>query len=311
MGDIRNLGVARVLEARFSLLRLRATVEVKRSVGHQRIRNQAAASPAKSSAPPILVINLKREAVRWAKIESSLRQRGISCIRVSAVDALRKMRLVRSRVRRSFYSESRHRSLTPGEICCALSHIAALKRVLRQGMPYAIIMEDDAIIDDRFERFIAQDLHAFLSKCDVVKMEGYDGTCDPKRGLVLTHGACSSLLLPFRPTMGSAAYAVTRAGALSLLRRFSTLSDPLDLMLVYYEWHRIRYGEVRPVVVSQDAVASNLAMDRERAQSTSRRVHSLRALWKILVHGAGRRALRAVVLGYHALRLRTLTVEAL
>jgi glycosyl transferase, family 25 len=259
--------------------------------------------------PPILVINLKRETARWQKIESSLRQHGFRCTRVSAVDA-RRMGLVHSRIHRSFYSESKHRSLTPGEVCCALSHIAALKRVVRQDMPYAIIMEDDAVIGDQFERFVAEDLQAFLSKCDIVKLEGFDGTDNPKRGLVLTHGTYASLLVPFRPTLGSAAYAVTCAGAIRLLKRFSALSDPVDLMLVYYEWHRIRYGEVRPVVVRQDTVASSLVTDRERAQSAPRPARALRALWKWTVHDGFRRVLRALVLGYCAFRFRTLTVDA-
>ena len=287
-------------------LRLRATVEVKQAVRPEHIRKQAADSPA----PPILVINLRRETARWQRLESALRQRGFPCIRVSAVDARHKMHLVRTRVSRSFYSDSRHRSLTPGEICCALSHIAALKRVVRHNMPCAIIMEDDTVIGDQFERFVAQDLPQFLSKCDIVKLEGFDGTSDPKRGLVVTHGVCGSLLVPFRPTMGSAAYAVTRAGAVGLLKRFSTVSDPVDLMLVYYEWHGIRYGEVRPVVVWQDAVASSIASDRELAQSARPPVRSPGALWKLIVHGGCRRALRAMVLGRHALRFRTLTVAA-
>jgi glycosyl transferase, family 25 len=269
------------------------------------------AAAGESRVPPILVINLKRETARWHKIETSLRQRGFPCVRVGAVDARRAMGLVHSLIDRRFYSESRRRSLTPGESCCALSHITALKRVVRQGMPYAIIMEDDAVIGDQFERFVAKDLQVFLSMCDIVKLEGFDGTSNPKRGLVLAHGACASLLVPFRPTMGSAAYAVTRAGAIGLLKRFSTLSDPVDLMLVYYEWHGIRYGEVRPIVVWQDTVASNLATDRERHQSVRRPVRSPRALWKLILHGGCRRALRALVLGYYAFRFRTLTVEAI
>ena len=268
------------------------------------------ASALELRVPPILVINLKRETARWQKIESSLRQRGFPCLRVSAIDGRRKMGLVQSRIRRRFYSKSRHRNLTPGEICCALSHIAALKRVVRRNMPYAIIMEDDAVIGDQFERFVAEDLQAFLSKCDIVKLEGFDGTSNPKRGLLVAHGACASLLVPFRPTMGSAAYAVTRAGAIGLLKRFCTLSDPIDLMLVYYEWHRMRYGEVRPVVVSQDAVASSIASERELRQSAARPVRSPRALWKLIVHAGWRRALRALVLAYHVLRLRKLAVEA-
>lgn len=39
--------------------------------------------------------------------------------------------------------------MTPGELGCAMSHIAALKRFLSSDEEYAIIFEDDVI--ERFE----------------------------------------------------------------------------------------------------------------------------------------------------------------
>lgn len=43
---------------------------------------------------------------------------------------------------------------TPGEIGCTLSHLKAYQEVLNRGLEWACILEDDAILDIRFKKFI-------------------------------------------------------------------------------------------------------------------------------------------------------------
>lgn len=45
---------------------------------------------------------------------------------------------------------------TPGEIGCTLSHLKAYQEVIDRGLDWACILEDDAILDERFEIFIKQ-----------------------------------------------------------------------------------------------------------------------------------------------------------
>lgn len=45
---------------------------------------------------------------------------------------------------------------TPGEIGCTLSHLKTYQEVIDRGLEWACILEDDAILDKRFEMFIKQ-----------------------------------------------------------------------------------------------------------------------------------------------------------
>lgn len=45
-------------------------------------------------------------------------------------------------------------SATPGEIGCTLSHIKVYEKVVDKGLEWACILEDDAILDNRFKKFI-------------------------------------------------------------------------------------------------------------------------------------------------------------
>jgi glycosyl transferase family 25 len=98
----------------------------------------------------ILVINLAREVAQWQQLSAALRALDLPYTRIRAIDARRHMDLVRTRLPRPYASATLGRDLTPAECCCALSHLAALKAVLRQPVPAAIILEDDVEIDHRF-----------------------------------------------------------------------------------------------------------------------------------------------------------------
>ena len=214
------------------------------------------------SLPLILVINLSRDKERWQKISAALTAAGLPFMRVRAIDARRKITLVRKLIPRSFFSATLGRALSPGECCCSLSHIAALKRIVRTQAPMAMVFEDDAEFDARLERLIREDLPKYLARCDIVKLEGIEYDYTSKRGPILARGRDSNLIIPMRPTLGSAAYGVTSKGARRLITAISTLSDPLDHMLCYYDRHGISYGEVRPFVVRQAATGSGLDKDR-------------------------------------------------
>jgi hypothetical protein len=173
-------------------------------------------------------------------------------------------------------------------------------------------MEDEAAMDHRFTRFVQDDLAGYLAKCAVVKIEGIEAA--PRKGLILERRASSSLILPFVPTQGAAAYAVTRDGANCLIKKFHSFSDPLDFMLSFYERLGCTYGEVRPVLVRQDnhqeVQLSNLQPERETAYSGGVPERSRwQRLTEVIVHDIGRRLFRLVVMVYYALRFRTVSVS--
>jgi glycosyl transferase family 25 len=262
--------------------------------------------------PVVCVINLARDVARWKKISAALEQQGFQIVRIRAIDARRKRSLICSKIGTDHYSQAMNRNLTPAECACALSHIAALKRILRKGCLYGIVMEDDAVMDDRFKRFVESDLERYLSKCAVVKIEGIENA--PRKGLILERTGTTSLLLPFVPTQGSAAYAVTREGAQRLIKKFRAFSDPLDFMLSFYEWHGCTYGEVRPLLVQQDnrqeIALSSIQQERSVAYSgIVVRRSRLQAILEIIVHDVWRRIWRILMIARYALRYRTIAIS--
>ena len=167
---------------------------------------------------PTFVINLNRDVSRWQSISVALRNFGVSYERISAIDAQTRMNLVRRMVRREFKFLSGDRILTNGEICCLLSHVIALKRIVRRNMPMAAILEDDVAFHDQFPLFFRKDLPRFLSNSDIVKFEGIHYSHTSKSGIAIATGETARLIIPLKPTLGSAAYAVTRNGARALTR---------------------------------------------------------------------------------------------
>ncbi|MBR0697930.1 glycosyltransferase family 25 protein [Bradyrhizobium lablabi] len=209
---------------------------------------------------PAFVINLDRDVERWQDISSALTRLGIPFDRIPAIDARKRMTLIRRVIRREFHFAPAGRPMKAGEIGCYLSHIAALKRIVRKNLPMAVIFEDDATFDQRFPQFYRRDLPHFLMKSDIVKFEGIHYAHTSKSGVSLVKGETAQLVVPLKPALGSAAYAVTRKGALDLIRALSVTDRPLDHKLVYYDRHGIDFAETQPFLVSQAAYESSIEL---------------------------------------------------
>jgi glycosyl transferase, family 25 len=211
---------------------------------------------------PIFIINLTRDVERWEKIEEFMIKSALPYSRFSAIDGRRKLSLIRSVINRDFVNKKIGRPLTAGEICCTLSHIAVLRQIVRRNIDRAIILEDDAEFSENFVDFHRAELPQYLNRCDVVKLEGlfYDHTS--RSGPVVCSGKLTRLIVPLNPTLGSAGYAVNLRGAKALLKRLSALDWPMDHLLVGYERYKATFGEIRPMLVQQAPVVSNIEVDR-------------------------------------------------
>lgn len=98
------------------------------------------------------VINLDKEKTRMASIDVQLSQLGVIYERISAVYG---KELTKDELKCSFsafrsFCAMGHR-LTLGEIGCALSHISVYRQIIDENIPYALVFEDDIIVDDSFK----------------------------------------------------------------------------------------------------------------------------------------------------------------
>lgn len=114
------------------------------------------------------------------------------------------------------------RSMTDGEFACALSHRAIYRRIVEDGLPGAIVLEDDTILSPGFSALAKEPslLHLRLLLIDYAY-----GRAIPFSGRRL--GVMRRYRLAYSCTMANA-YFVNAEGALLLLRATSPVSACAD-----------------------------------------------------------------------------------
>ncbi len=96
---------------------------------------------------PLFVINLAKSQNRRAHMQQQLGSLGLSYEFIKAVDG----KAIKERdlppIDHAFAEKLSYRKApTKAEIGCALSHLKAYQKIVREGMEYACIMEDDVLI---------------------------------------------------------------------------------------------------------------------------------------------------------------------
>lgn len=115
------------------------------------------------------------------------------------------------------------RPLTRGEIACSLSHGQVYERILAEGHPFALVLEDDALfISHRLQRVRLAD---FPIGIDVIFLNFFRSV-EPPRGRI-----SGSIFSDASYEGSSAAYIVTRSGAEKLARAYRPVVHAADGLL--------------------------------------------------------------------------------
>ena len=172
------------------------------------------------------LINLDRSPDRLAFFEQQAASSGIVFERMPAIDgeALSREELAASVSRRPVFQP-----VNPGEAALFLTHRKCWQAFMDSNAPFAAIFEDDAVLAPRAGEILAR-LQSLSPEVDVVKLE------TTLRGVVLTEKQLeitppSGLHELHSWHGGTAAYAVSRAGAQKLLRQTLPISDPVDQVI--------------------------------------------------------------------------------
>lgn len=110
---------------------------------------------------PVFVINLPAQRARRAFMLLQLRALGMETTIWPAIDGARLSEDERAAHYNDARAKSHRRSLTTGEIACALSHIGIYRHMVGRDMPYAMILEDDAVLN-RFTRSVLDGVEPML-----------------------------------------------------------------------------------------------------------------------------------------------------
>lgn len=198
--------------------------------------------------PPIFVINLPRDSARRAKMAARLDGLNRAYRFVDAVDGRAlDPQTYDQRLRRRYFG----RELTPGEVGCLLSHKRVCEIICREEIPFAIVLEDDAVLADEFCNVIDA-LLTCSDKWDLVRFVG-----SPKvhaRGFRRLRPLVENFWLIRLPTTpgGSHAYLLSRTAAEKLGAQLGRSFLPMDILQGWSWQTGLETLAVFPTLARQD-----------------------------------------------------------
>lgn len=211
------------------------------------------------------VINLPAAIIRRQLMEAQLALPGLPVCRiVSAVDGRSLDVATLSRVYDIAAARRWGRELTPGEIGCALSHLAVYELIVAEHLPWALVLEDDALIGHK----VPDLLEKLLPRLDPDKPEAIllshverysDWSAehlDRLHRLVRPHSAA-----------GGHAYLITRSGALAMLQAQKPLGRVADAWRSFIDEGVLRVRAVVPYPVGTAPAANTSQIGNERFAS--------------------------------------------
>ncbi len=208
--------------------------------------------------PPIYVINLDRDIERMGSLARSLEALGLPYVRIPAV--LGKQvpdweKLVDAEL---YGARNRLAMPRPGEVGCYLSHLKAMEEFLRSDAPWCVILEDDVELRPECVEVLAA--LARRDDWDLVKLFCFhSGLPVRKRALTARH----HLVVHLTRTTSSAAYALNRRAAETLLRSMRPITEQVDHALER-PWEtglRVRGVRPLPVVLAPVAATTTIGYD--------------------------------------------------
>lgn len=124
----------------------------------------------------IYVINLDRSPQRLQEITDQLSKFGLSFHRIAAVDGKLATPEQWALLDEKAYQLRHGKTSLPGELGCYLSHIDAIRDFLKSEHQFAVILEDDAILNNGFTSVLDY-LSEHYDDWDMVKLSGvHSGT---------------------------------------------------------------------------------------------------------------------------------------
>jgi len=257
-----------------------------RRIKRQRARRRAAALPGRPvlSAPKAFILHLERAIARRTNVETLRSRLPMASEIVPAVEG---SRLAPGDIRRA-YVRRRFRprypfALAPAEIGAFLSHRAAWRRIVDDGLDFAFVFEDDAQIDMARFGVLFDFVVAERKRWDYLLLPAASRT---PRGAAIVRSGDLALVRPKAPPLRAIGQAVSRAAAERLLSVTEPFDRPIDTLL------QMAWVTQQPVLAARPSPVSDVS--RETGGTTVQR-KSL-GLFERLRHEAMRPIYRSQVL---------------
>lgn len=165
---------------------------------------------------PAFYINLDRDLARRELLERELLMVGISAARISAVDG----RAVPDWLL-PFYDDR----MGPGEVGCSASHLTICKAIIETGLPFALVLEDDARLESDCLAAIERAVQMAPRDWDVIRL--IESSSRPFQ-VVAQIGGGRSIVRYLRVPRSTTGLVISASGAKKLLTP-RLVKEPIDV----------------------------------------------------------------------------------
>lgn len=160
------------------------------------------------------------------------------------------------------------RNMTPGEVGCALSHQNIYSLIEELGLPYALVMEDDAVVSPDLPEVLAA-LEARIQPNDLIQLE----RCDvySKKGiepLVGKYRLARPTMVKYGSMCQSAGYVITREAAAKISSINNPVYVPADSWGQYVGIVNFRGVIPTLTLIKQDVSFECTTQDYQRSEFT-------------------------------------------
>lgn len=149
--------------------------------------------------------------------------------------------------------------LTKGEIGCALSHINIYKEIVRNNLPYALILEDDAVLDPSLVDFI-KDFENYNKKQGIFLLIGYFKYIKNKKTVIGRFP-----IYPIESAFYATGYIITLDAAKKMINFLFPIRYEADVFKIFSMCAGVKiYATVPHLVSSNDKDKSNSTLEQDR-----------------------------------------------
>jgi glycosyl transferase family 25 len=199
----------------------------------------------------VYVINLDRSTQRLQEITAQLSKFGLSFHRIAAVDGKLATSAQQALLDEKTYQLRHGKISLPGELGCYLSHVEAIREFLKSEYSFAVILEDDAILENGFIEVLLH-LSRHPNQWDMVKLSGvHSGS--PVAVQRINDQAHLSIM--FSKCTCSSAYMINRKAAKSYSNGLLPMTLPYDHEFDKGWTYGIKVRAVTPFVVTHNEQA--------------------------------------------------------
>jgi glycosyl transferase family 25 len=193
---------------------------------------------------PIILINLSESKVRLERSQQELAQFGLSFERLEAVDGRKMSKEELDKV--SHWDKSAFfKPLSPGEVGCYLSHVAAAEKIVRENWPYALVFEDDFRLTPHFCDIISVALKEAPQGFHIIKLQG-----NMRGGEVVVNLNIDYKIIRHRSISAqTVAQLWSLEGAMAFLSIARPLRRPVDVQLKHWWEGPLNIFQVSPPIV--------------------------------------------------------------